>query len=655
MCGIFGFVATEESDLSKEDMASSLRLLIKLSEARGREAAGVAIASDNKISIFKQATKASAMLNSSVFSKFISSCISSSCVLHSNALKGLVAAIGNTRLVTNGSQAIPDNNQPIKTAHIVGVHNGIITNDKDLLRLYPELRKPSEAGVDSDTRVFLGLVNKYYEEENNIVSAISRSYTEIEGSASVALMCDDLPSLVLATNTGSLYYSYEKERSFFVFGSEGVIVEKFLMNRRFRNIWRFQAVQRLDPFTGMLVNFKDIAVELFYLNGSHSKQVYFSIPQRKKTYEIIDSSSPQKILRRCSKCVLPESYPFIRFDGDGVCNYCRDYKKQEFLGEEALETVLEKYRSKNGEPDCIVGFSGGRDSSYGLHILKTKFGMNPVAYTFDWALVTDLARRNQAKVTGKLGIEHIIRAADIHTKRRHIRKNIYAWLKKPKLGMVPLFMAGDKMFYYYGRKLRNETGIKLTVFAAGHQVEQMEFKTGFCGIDQKLVNNTKLYHFDLISKVRLALWYVLQYLTNPSYLNESLFDSIFAFYSSFINKDDYLYLYRYIPWDEKLIERTLKEEYGWESDEKYGKNQWRMGDGHTALIDHIYHTVAGFSEFDNFRSNQIREGLITRQEALELIKEDNRPRIEVLQDFSQLIGFNLEEVLLKINDIPKLY
>ena len=80
-----------------------------------------------------------------------------------------------------------------------------------------------------------------------------------------------------------------------------------------------------------------------------------------------------------------------------------------------------------------------------------------------------------------------------------------------------------------------------------------------------------------------------------------------------------------------------------------------MGDGQTAFINYIYYTIAGFSEFDNFRSHQVREGMLTRDEALKLIKEDNRPRIGMLQDFSQLVGFNLEEVLLKINAIPKIY
>ena len=118
-----------------------------------------------------------------------------------------------------------------------------------------------------------------------------------------------------------------------------------------------------------------------------------------------------KNLKRCSKCILPETYPFIKFNSNNVCNYCENYEKQNFLGEEKLFKYLEKFRSKNGEPDCLVGLSGGRDSTYGLHLLKTKYEMNPIAYTFDWGLTTDISRINAAKVCGKLGIEHIINSS----------------------------------------------------------------------------------------------------------------------------------------------------------------------------------------------------------------------------------------------------
>jgi hypothetical protein len=299
--------------------------------------------------------------------------------------------------------------------------------------------------------------------------------------------------------------------------------------------------------------------------------------------------------------------------------------------------------------------SGGRDSSYGIHMLKKEFGMHPVAYTYDWGLTTDTSRRNQAKLCGKLGIEHIIRAPDIQMKRRHIRKNIFAWLKQPSLGMVPLFMAGDKDFYQYGRTLRKETGVDLTVFCSGSLLEQREFFIGFCGVNENVAGKVRLYGYNYRSKIHLALWYMSQYLGNPSYINESFYDSVRSFFTSFLFKDDFLYLYEYLPWKEKEIEGVLQKEYDWEHDKGYGENQWRMGDGQTAFTNYIFYTVAGFSEFDNFRSNQIREGLISRDEALRLVKKDNEPKYRTLQYFSYVVGFNLDEVLAQINLIPKLY
>jgi len=114
-------------------------------------------------------------------------------------------------------------------------------------------------------------------------------------------------------------------------------------------------------------------------------------------------------------------------------------------------------------------------------------------------------------------------------------------------------------------------------------------------------------------------------------------------------------LYNYEPWNEKEIIKVLNEKYNWQDDISYGKNQWRMGDGQTAFNNYVYYTLAGFSEYDNFRSNQIREGLISRNEALKLCEEDNKIKYTTLKNFSEIIGFNLDNVLSKIANLPKLY
>ncbi|MBW2453095.1 MAG: hypothetical protein JRI68_01215, partial [Deltaproteobacteria bacterium] len=135
---------------------------------------------------------------------------------------------------------------------------------------------------------------------------------------------------------------------------------------------------------------------------------------------------------------------------------------------------------------------------------------------------------------------------------------------------------------------------------------------------------------------------------------ESFGESLRSFFETFIARDDFLYLYHYLPWDEETINRTLRDEYDWET-AAHTDNSWRIGDGYTTFINHIYVTLAGFSEFDVFRSQQIRAGILTRDEALGLVARDNQPDLSVLHEFAAQVGLNLEEVLVRIEAAPRLY
>ena len=185
----------------------------------------------------------------------------------------------------------------------------------------------------------------------------------------------------------------------------------------------------------------------------------------------------------------------------GVCNFCKEGPPVKKENRASLEVLLAEIRSNNGNPDCIVALSGGRDSCYGLHVIKKELGLNPIAYTYDWAMVTDEARRNCSKICESLGVEHIIRSADILDKRYNIRLNIQAWLKRPQLGMIPLFMAGDKQFFHYATEVSKQTNIPLVIFCGGNNLEITRFKTGFCGVQDKSVNT--MVSLDLIGKIKL--------------------------------------------------------------------------------------------------------------------------------------------------------
>jgi hypothetical protein len=156
--------------------------------------------------------------------------------------------------------------------------------------------------------------------------------------------------------------------------------------------------------------------------------------------------------------------PFIEFDENGVCNYCNNYNSRNTpKGMEAIQSLIQPYRG-DGPYDCIVPFSGGRDSCYSLHIIVKELGLRPLTFTYDWGMVTDLARRNISRMCDQLGIENIVIAANIEKKRRNIKKNLKAWLRHPDLGMVSILTAGDKHFFKYNEVVKRENNILLELW-----------------------------------------------------------------------------------------------------------------------------------------------------------------------------------------------
>jgi len=171
-------------------------------------------------------------------------------------------------------------------------------------------------------------------------------------------------------------------------------------------------------------------------------------------------------LRRCTRCVLPETFPYITFDEEGVCNFCHSHQRKDLLGAEALQEVLLKHKSDDGIIKAIVSFSGGRDSSFGLHMAKKVLGMDVIAFTYNWGGATEIAYRNQKKMCEKLGVEQILITANLERKRKNIQSNLKAWLKKPDLATIPLLTSVGQQFYYYANQTKKRLKRELIVLCA---------------------------------------------------------------------------------------------------------------------------------------------------------------------------------------------
>ena len=652
MCGIFGVLAGPRADFGRKRLRPTLDRLFRLSESRGKEASGLAIRSDAGVRVLKQAIPASALIRSREYRAIFNGgpADDASPADAKVSFSGPFAAIGHSRLVTNGAQDRNENNQPVTYANVTGIHNGIVVNVAEIWERFPTLQPKAEV----DTEAIMALVHHFRANGARLADAVREMFHVMEGAASVAILLHDSDQVALATNTGSLYLCRGEGSDFCIFGSEAYILRRLKEFGPVRKLIGNFTVTQVEPGTGYVVDLTTLKMERFAFEMNTGRKMGKpgrSIPKARelKVEGPIEESPPG--LRRCSRCILPETMPFIEFDEDGVCNYCHNYRKMVVKTPDELEAVLSPYRSRSGGPDCIATFSGGRDSSYGLHLLKTELGMNPVAFSYDWGMVTDLARRNQARVCGKLGVEHILVSADIERKRANIRRNVEAWLRRPELGMVPLFMAGDKQFFYYANKVRQQTGVKLVVFSV-NPLEKTAFKSGFCKVSQG--KSLFLDRPSLRSMFSLAAYYTKNYLANPSYLNSSLVDSVWAYVCCYFLPHDYFMLYDYVRWDEDTINQTLITEYDWEI-AKDTKTTWRIGDGTAPFYNYIYYKVAGFSENDTFRSNQVREGVLTREQALQLAMEDNRPRWESIREYLDLIGLDFEETMCAIDAIPTLY
>ncbi len=118
-------------------------------------------------------------------------------------------------------------------------------------------------------------------------------------------------------------------------------------------------------------------------------------------------------MKRCTKCVLPETFPGIRFDEEGVCNYCRRFRGVDRLKEsmkkyrEKFERLLESKRRRGGY-DALMAYSGGKDSTYTMAVLRKEYNLSILAMTMDNGFVSPKSIENSRRVVEGLGIDHII-------------------------------------------------------------------------------------------------------------------------------------------------------------------------------------------------------------------------------------------------------
>lgn len=603
MCGIFGIVSDRSID------KSCLKTLVDHSQQRGRDSSGLIFFKEEGYIVQK------ADYNLNKLYKEVNPSYSS-------------IVMGHSRLITNGLS----DNQPVVRNGICVIHNGIIVNEDDV---WSKIKLDRQ--LEIDTEIIAAITEEYISQSNDLSNLSQKILSLCNGIIACAVVIPGLGKVVLFSNNGSLYVGENEHGTYFA-------------SERFPLVCIACSDIRQIKEEGYVIDIPSSKNIEVINNSSRKEDIIPKFKYIKSEERLLEYTLPK--LRRCAKCILPETMPFISFDSEGVCNYCQNYQiRNNPRPKEELFDLVEPYRHKKGI-NCIVPFSGGRDSCFGLHLIVNELRLNPVTYTYDWGMVTDLGRRNISRMCSQLGVENIIVAADISKKRRNIVMNLKAWLKSPHLGMISIFTAGDKHFFRHVETVKKQTGINLNLWGV-NPLEVTHFKAGFLGVRPDF-EEKRVYMHGISKQINYHLLRLKAMLKSLGYFNSSLWDTLSGeYYRSFTEKKDYYHIFDYWRWDEKIIDSTLAT-YDWELAPDTNTT-WRIGDGTAAFYNYIYYTVAGFTEHDTFRSNQIREGDITREEALELVKDENRPRYPNIRWYLDAVGIDYESTIKVINSIPKLY
>ncbi len=604
MCGIFGIVSNQPIN------PVELLQLARHAEQRGKDSSGLFIKKPNGYALHRA--------NNAVTS-----------LLKDVNVSTADFVMGHSRLITNGLA----DNQPVYRDGVCVIHNGIVVNHE---ALWVQISKTKYQEID--TEIIAGIAEEYLEKGGEIDGVAARVLRSCQGVVACALALPKLGKLCLFSNNGSLYHG--RKNGLHYFASE------------------IYPLAQLKCEVLIQVRVEGVVIDIpatsneptVYEHGSRTNNLIPRLGIHKDEEAMLEYKQPS--MQRCTRCILPETMPYIHFDDAGVCNYCHSYKlRNRPKPMEELIQLVEPFRRAHGN-DCIIPFSGGRDSCYGLHLVVKELKMKPITYTYDWGMVTDLGRRNISRMSAALGVENIIIADDISLKRRHIAMNFRAWLKSPHLGMVSILTAGDKHFFRHVETVKQQTGISLNLWGV-NPLEVTHFKAGFLGVPPDFAEE-RVYSHGAMKQLRYQ-WLRLKAMSQSlGYFNRSLWDTLSGeYYRSFNKKTDYYHIFDFWRWDEQTIDSTLFNEYEWEAAPDTNTT-WRIGDGTAAVYNYIYYTVAGFTEHDTFRSNQIREGDLTRGEALALVEDENRPRYPNIKWYLDAIGMDFKEVIQQVNAIPRM-
>lgn len=318
-------------------------------------------------------------------------------------------------------------------------------------------------------------------------------------------------------------------------------------------------------------------------------------------------------LQICARCVMDETVPDIVFYDDGRCSCCRVYDEQRtkeiFSGDEAaarLERLVADVKEHGrGKPyDCLIGLSGGVDSSYVAHLVTKRFGLRALAIHLDNGWNTELAVANVERIVKTLDI-------DLTTHVLNWREFRDIQISFMKAGISNIEIPTDHAIWAVLLKTASKMGIKY-IFAGNNVVTEsiMPESWLYGSKDSRLIRGIHRRFGTMPMKSY-------PYLTTFDYVRYLLVGGI-----------RWVPVLNYVPYVKADAKRTLMQELGWRD---YG------GKHYESVFTKFFHadylpTKFGYDLRKSYNSALVCSGQITREDALAELANPPSPKEQREQD-----------------------
>ena len=334
----------------------------------------------------------------------------------------------------------------------------------------------------------------------------------------------------------------------------------------------------------------------------------------------------------CTRCVMPNSRPNLHFNEHGVCSACvlAEQKKKVIdwkAREKEFAALFDKFRAKNpGKWDCIIPVSGGKDSTYQVHIVKNVYKMNPLAVTFRTDARTKLGEHNIQSLR-EMGVDHI----DVTPNPIGFNKLRKKTFEQEGDCSLPDHLA----IYAVAPLMAVKFNIPLVIWGENPDMEYGAHPD-LQHISQ--LNRDWLKHAHILKGKSAEEWadkdLPISELLTLIYPSEEELDAIG--YTP-------IFLGYYLPWDADQNNRIAKQ-YGFRSRKAgpiMGLYDYADIDCEHIVIHHYFKWLKfGFNRITDNACNEIRKGRMTREEAIKLVREKDgvKPPKEYIANFCRRIG-----------------